>query len=401
MVKIAGMKKLYFLWIILFCCSLQTQARHLAGGYLTYTCLGNDEYRFALHMFRDCNCFSCAAFDAEISIGVYQCEPGSDCVEQDQGDAVAEGLIPLASQAAIEVPTPECLGGPPFICLEEGIYEFTATLAASEQSYYIVYQRCCRNFLISNIQDPDNSGFSVSTELTPEAMVGCNNAPQFSRDSIFFACVNDPMNLDLSFTEADGDVLVYEFCSPVNGGGPLLSPETYWTCEGALPTPACPPPFDTLLFEQGLNSQKPLFGNPPIQLNSSTGFLTGTPSFNGLYLIGMCVSEYRNGEKMSETRLEFELVVGTGVSVSTGENLRYGKLNVYPNPVGTELWIELPTNEDSYQLQLWDWKGRKHINVAGLNGSQYKVEIPELPAGIYLVELFNDRGRFRSTIIKR
>ena len=376
------------------------QARHLAGGYMTYSCEGNGEYRFTLHLYRDCFCLSCAPFDEEVSIGVYSCSPGVGCPDMGQESVIGQGNIPLANTRILEVPEPECLGGPPFICLEEGTYEFTASLAPSEQSYYIVYQRCCRNNLISNIVEPTYAGFSIFVELSPEAMTSCNNAPEFSRDSIFFSCVNESMNLDMSFIDSDGDQLVYELCTPTIGGGPYVEPENYFTCDGAAPNPGCPPPYEAILFESGLSPDYPFPADPPLSVDPQTGLMTGAPSFNGLYLVGLCVSEYRNGVLLSKTKLEFELVSGFGVSVDASSEKSNNEIKVFPNPFDEELWIELPNKDEQYQVRVLDLSGRVLDHSSNVNGVTHRLNLTQLPSGIYWIELSGESSQYQSRVIK-
>ena len=52
-----------------------------------------------------------------------------------------------------------CLILPSNVCVEEGLYVFNLsdndvgdiTLPLSNESYYIIYQRCCRNEIVTNL----------------------------------------------------------------------------------------------------------------------------------------------------------------------------------------------------------------------------------------------------------
>ena len=132
-----------------------------------------------------------------------------------------------------------CLIVPPNICVQEGIYEFDVSLPISTDSYHITYQRCCRNSSITNIYNPDETGATYTVELTELAQVECNNSPVFSNFPPIIICVNEELNFDHSATDAEGDQLVYEFCTPLKGGG-LYGNATSPT--GIYPNPDDPPP---------------------------------------------------------------------------------------------------------------------------------------------------------------
>ena len=57
----------------------RARAAHIIGGVMSYECLGNDEYRFTLKMYRDCNCTNCAPFDEIAPIAVYRCDGNGNC----------------------------------------------------------------------------------------------------------------------------------------------------------------------------------------------------------------------------------------------------------------------------------------------------------------------------------
>ena len=49
-----------------------------------------------------------------------------------------------------------------------------------------------------------------------------------------------------------------------------------------------------------------MLGGVPMQINISTGFITGIPNMLGNYVVGICVEEYRNGGLISTTRRDFQ-----------------------------------------------------------------------------------------------
>jgi len=295
--------------ILLLLFAQQLTARHIIGGVMSYECLGNDQYEFVLRVYKDCNCTDCAELDAIAPIGIYRCSAPNNCVGQSQGSPWGTANVPLSSQSFVEEPDYPCLI-PPNVCGEEGIYRFTLTLPASDLTYYVSYQRCCRNITINNIVDPENTGATFGVEVSPAAQAVCNSSPFFSTYPPIIICNNSPLEYDHSAVDPDGDLLVYEFCAPRLGGGPLLDPISYATCSGAGPSPACPPPYNTVSFlAPNYTANQPMAGDPVININPQTGMITGTPSFQGQFVVGVCVSEFRNGQLLSQVIRDFQFNV--------------------------------------------------------------------------------------------
>jgi hypothetical protein len=127
-------------------------------------------------------------------------------------------------------------------------------------------------------------GSTYGIEITPEAQAVCNNSPEFKTFPPTVICVNNELKYDHSAKDADGDSLAYEFCAPFNGGGPFLNDLIYATCEGAYPSPACPPPYRLVTFRGGnITATTPMAGDPIIKIDSKTGLITGKPTAKEAY----------------------------------------------------------------------------------------------------------------------
>ncbi len=282
-------------------------AKHIVGGVITYTNSGNGNYHFTMKIYRDCNCTDCAGFDSPARIAIYR------------GNAAPYTLIDELNinldGPPVNIPAPDfpCLI-PPDICVEEGVYEWDMDLPVIAQSYHIVYQRCCRNVTINNIYNPDNSGATYSIEILPAAQALSNNSPVFSSFPPTVICANEPLNYNHSATDVDGDQLVYEMCAPLLGGGIDGGPDNpggdAGSCTGVQPNPPCPPPFLPVNFiVPAYTSTFPMGGAPPVTINVNNGIMTGTPTVQGQFVVGVCVSEYRNGQLLSVVRRDFQFNV--------------------------------------------------------------------------------------------
>lgn len=288
------------------------QAKHIVGGVMSYQCLGNNQYRFTLKVYRDC-AGGGAPFDSPAQIGVYLCGNTINCVSLNQKATYAEPDVLVGDEANIPPPVYPCLTVPPVVCVEEAVYVFNLNLPKSVNSYHVVYQRCCRNNTISNIIDPENSGATFTIEVTPEAQQFCNSSPVFNEFPPTLICANEPLNFDHSASDPDGDQLVYELCAPLLGGGPNGTPGNPGNaagCNGVVPGPACPPPFSNVLFAvPGYSYDKPLGTGSQISIDPVTGLLKVKPSLIGQFVVGVCVSEYRNGVLLSKVRRDFQFNV--------------------------------------------------------------------------------------------
>ena len=283
----------------------KTWSAHIIGGEMTYVCEGEDPanpgsniYTVTMKVYRDCQGGG-ANFDSA---------PGAFT---QASISVFEGNSPVPFIPAIYLDPPiettidpdagnPCLIIPPNVCVEEGVYTFTVSLPISTESYHLVYQRCCRNNTISNIINPGESGATYTVELTPMAQAECNISPVFNDFPPVVICVNEPLVFDHSAFDADGDQLVYEFCSPLLGG----------SINNVAPDPDGAPPFDDVTFVlPEFNALNPLAGSPVVTIDPLTGIISGTPDIQGQLVVGICVKEFRNGELLSVIQRDFQFNV--------------------------------------------------------------------------------------------
>jgi gliding motility-associated-like protein len=297
-------KKQIPFWLFFFavCLSLPLSAAHIIGGEITYECLGGGDYRITMKIYRDCGGGG-APFDSPSDAPF----PGSMSIFK--GNSALEFRnVTLPAPVINSVPpnlSNPCLIAPPNVCVEEGIYTFEINLPVSDDSYYLVYQRCCRNNTISNIVAPGESGATYFTEITKRSQQLCNNSPVFKDFPPIVICAGEPINFDHAAVDPDGDLLTYELCTPFLGGG--TDQNNPFNPNGVAPDPDAPPPYQPVNFVGPLYSfSNPLVGSPPLAINMNTGFLTGTPTVQGQFVVGVCVKEWRGGQVLSEVRRDFQ-----------------------------------------------------------------------------------------------
>ncbi|MFN0033497.1 MAG: PKD domain-containing protein [Saprospiraceae bacterium] len=284
------------------------EARHIIGGDITYICLGETSpgvkrWRFTMHIYRDCYGGG-PFFDQPAAMAIYQ---GTELVST----LYSSFGINLGSYSGLVPDTPQCVTNIPLVCVEEAIYVFEEDLPVlTNESYFIVHQRCCRNETITNIVIPGDVGATFSIELTPAAMAVCNDSPVYNNFPPIIICNNLPLNFNHSATDADGDVLVYSFCHALAGGGNPTNGADPLSCAGVTPTPPCPPPFDIVPYTvPTYNFNNPVGGDPQVNINPVSGQITGTPQLIGQFVVAVCVQEFRNGQLLSTVRREFQFNV--------------------------------------------------------------------------------------------
>ena len=260
-------------------------AAHIIGGEITYTCQGNNQYQIQLKIYRDC--FSGgAAFD----------NPGTLYIFLANGQLYKSlDATPIITNIPANVSNP-CMVSPPTVCVEEGVYTFLTTLPPTTGGYNLVYQRCCRNNTIVNLDLPGFQGASYIAHIPEFTIAACNNSPYFNNFPPIVICANDPLHFDHSATDPDGDSLVYSLCAPFLGASQAMP----------LPSPANPPPYSTVIYSSGYTAKNPLSANPKIAIDPQTGMLTGKPNVLGQFVVGVCVKEYRNGVLLDVHRREFQ-----------------------------------------------------------------------------------------------
>lgn len=266
-------------------------ATHIVGGEIYYNCIGNNLYKITLKVYRDCGPGNNlgTGFDPYASVGIY-----------DSGGNLQQTLsmpFPGAKQLPVIIDNP-CFIVPPNICVEEAEYTDVVTLPPKPGGYDIIYQRCCRNPTIVNIINPGSVGATFSAHI-PDTAVSCNNAANFKQFPPLVICQDDSISFDHSAVDTDGDSLVYSLCTPTHGGSQ----------SNPAPNPPTSPPFSNVPWKTGYSGTYPIDASPSFKIDSQTGMLTGKATKTGQYVVGVCVSEYRNGKLLNLNQRDFQFNV--------------------------------------------------------------------------------------------
>ena len=288
------LKRLPILWVLFFFLAPPAiQATHIVGGEIRYKCLPWDRYEITLTVRRDCF-FGAddAQFDDPASIGIFD---NFGNIQFHLGQ-LGQIRVPFMEDDTLNgVFISDCGFIGSQVCVHETVYRDTVHLPPSPGGYILAYERCCRNGTLNNILNPLETGATYFTRITDTALNECNNSPIFNQWPDLYICVNEELSFDHSAIDADGDSLVYSLCVP-NSGATIDEPK---------PQPPNQPPYGNVEWHPNFGLDN-LLGGVPLQIDSETGLLTGTPSNIGQFLVGVCVEEYRNGVLISTLKRDFE-----------------------------------------------------------------------------------------------
>lgn len=285
----------------------KANATHIVGGEIYYDYLGNNQYKITLKVYRDC--FNgIPPLDNPAFLTIYDAN----------NNVVMTRSLTLLSVVSVppSINNP-CIQTPGGICVEEGVYEDIVTLPPKTGGYYLAYQRCCRNVSILNIVNPNSVGATYWEHIPGPEIAAQNSSPRFKKFPPIFICNGIPINFDHSATDADGDILVYSLCNPFNGLDdccPSIGTSTPQGC--ASPPPSCPtvntpPPYQSVPFLPPYSGVFPMSSSPAININPTTGFLSGVPDINGQWVVGVCVQEFRGNQLIGTHHRDFQFNVVT------------------------------------------------------------------------------------------
>lgn len=285
-----SISKLFILVLALL--SLHTNAAHLVGGEMTYECRGGGDYLIRIRVYRDC-AGGGAAFDPSIDIRAFDGLTGALAFTSFNVQRGTIQTVPLNTGDP-------CLTIPAGLCTEYVDYETIINLPMSPNGYDVTWQRCCRNSSISNIPNPGTWGNTYTVKIP--ANDTCGSSPTFNNTPPIVLCINEPLSIDASATDPDGDSLYYEFCPILTGG------------MSGNPTPiASPPPYTTIPFIAPQTFDNPIPSSPQIRIDSLTGRIYGEASVTGQFVVGICVSSYKNGVLETMVRRDFQFNVSNCV----------------------------------------------------------------------------------------
>ena len=273
-------------------------ASHIVGGEFELVHLSGYNYRLNLIIYFDKINGAPGAKDPNATATIYR--------KRDKA-LMGSVLLQLSNESNVPYTQPECSNGE--IVTSKLLYTSTLTLSPENYSdpagYYVVWERCCRNYTITNIYSQIPSGSSISAgqtfylEFPPVVKKGepfINSSPRLFPPLNDFACPYRPYYVDFAGIDDDGDSLAYSLVTPLNT-----------TAAIALPTPSAGP-YPEVIWKPNYSLSNIINGKPDLKI-SKDGLLTATPRTQGLFVFAVQIDEYRNGERIGLSRRDFQMLV--------------------------------------------------------------------------------------------
>ena len=286
------MKKIASVFLFM-CINFYAQATHIVGGVFSLQHSAVFSYTLTLNVYRDC-LNSSTPFDEPATVGIY---------DKSTNILIETYQLSLSSSNNLPYVGFNCANSLPSGCTEVGIYTRNITLNPSKfnnnEGYYFSYQRCCRNGIINNIQQPGDAGIAIYMEIpSPKKLI--NSTPFMNVNPNVLFCQEKSTIYDFEFTDADGDQLVYSMVNPLNGNLNKDEPSSNTPSAG---------PYPDISWIGGYSTQQQIIGSPSLSVNNNTGVINVYPLASGIFVMALKVEEYRAGVKIGETRLELQITV--------------------------------------------------------------------------------------------
>ncbi|WP_179223011.1 gliding motility-associated C-terminal domain-containing protein [Pontibacter ummariensis] len=277
--------------------SIGAQATHIVGGEFEMQHLNGYNYRLTLNLYFDNINGNPGALDQSIVVSIFS---------KANNQLLRTQVMYLKNQSFVPYTNIDCTAGE--LSTKRLVYYETLYLDPNiyndPAGYYVTWERCCRNNTINNIVSPESAAQTFYMEFPPVIKDGSffrNSSPVLFPPLSDYACVNELFYFDFNGTDPDGDSIVYDMVTPLNGyTTPSMPVYTTW------PLPA---PYPTVRWQPGYNAVTQVQGNPPMSIDRQTGQLTMRPRQKGLFVFGVRAQEYRNGKKIGEVRRDFQVLV--------------------------------------------------------------------------------------------
>ncbi len=287
-------------------------ATHYQGGELLYECLGGNQYRVTLRLYRDC-----AGVDFGSSIQVNFAS--TSCGQNFNQSLPLTGSSEVSQLCASDLANSTCNGGA-LPGTEQYIYQGIVTLPAVCPDWLASVTLSNRNNAITNLVAPGNNQLYIEAEIDNSGSL-CNNSPSFTSLPVPYICNGEVFNFNHGAVDADGDSLVYTLIQPRTGGGTPIGYNPGFTPGYPIVTASSTFPF-----------------------NTETGAFSFTPAGVQISAVAVRVDEYRGGVKVGSVMRDIQMVV---LSCSNGSPTNVGGIsNIVGTGVSTDsLSIELCPGE--------------------------------------------------------
>lgn len=354
------MKKAFLAILILM--ALPLSASHIVGGEFELKYLGPNRYRLNLILYFDKVNGAPLAKDFSVNARIFR--------KRDNAVMISLINLPLVRESAVSYTQPECSNGE--IVTDKLEYSREIELSDDQFSdpagYYVVWERCCRNYQITNVvslapppNTPNFQNFAGQTfylEFPPITRNGepfVNSTPRLFPPLNDYACPFKPYYVNFGGVDDDGDSLVYSLVEPLN----TLS------AQAIPPGGPNPAPYPVVQWRSPFSFNNILGGAPDLRI-SQEGFLTVTPTVQGLFVFAVKCEEYRDGIKLGEVRRDFQMLVVDQCPDSSPPQILGKRLNdssfAFDEEMSVSFSNTIPDDERCIQVRISDPDASKISN---------------------------------------
>lgn len=266
---------LLILSLLLFVC--EAQGTHYMGGEIYYECLGGNQYRVTMKVYRDCAGVTMST-SHRISITSAAC---SQNLSLNLSLVSSREVSPLCTT---DLSNSSCNGGT-LPGVEEYIFQNVITLPAECTDWIFSGNFQNRNNAITNLQNPGDQSMYIRTTLNNSGGI-CNDSPVFTNLPVPFICNNQLFDYNHGAVDSEGDVLVYSLVNPMRANGVPIT------------------------FQPGFSTGYPInTSSGAFSVNPSTGAISFTPNGIQVAVLAVKVDEYRNGVLIGSVMRDMQVIV--------------------------------------------------------------------------------------------
>lgn len=293
------MKHFYLTILLSFFIFTPIFATHIVGGEIELSVVKGQAsitHKLSLNLYFDDINGQIGAIDQTLNLGIFR---------KSDNYFMGYATLPLVNNNLISYTNPACVQSK---AVRTRLLQYSVLINlppddfSEAQGYYIAWERCCRNNIISNIQNPAGAASVFYLAFPAQKQNGAtffNSSPTFKTLTGDYICLNRPFTFEFGATDADGDSLVYSLATPYNGFSTASQPNP------VLPQGSSN--YPVIQWGSGYNLKNIMSGPDPLKVNARTGQLTVTVDKEGLYVFCVLTEEYRKGVKIGEVRRDFQL----------------------------------------------------------------------------------------------
>jgi hypothetical protein len=250
-------------------------ASHVMGADISWECIGPNQYRISLTLYRDCNGIS---LGSTASLSINRCGT-NQTLSLTRVAGYPQDITPVCAGE----PT-RCNGGGGTYGFEAHLYQAVITFPAGCNNIVFTYDLCCRNNAITTLTNPGGQNLTISATLN-NTLSPCDNSPRFLNIPTSILCRNQQTFYNHGGFDPDGDSLRYSLVPCRNGTA------------------------SNVTYAGGFSATSPLTTASGVTINAQTGALSFTPTALQVGVLCVRVDEFRNGVQIGSTIRDLQFTV--------------------------------------------------------------------------------------------